>query len=163
MAASKVKNNKNKQDINELENNFFNSHVAYSVVALANLITLNTLKNTLAEQKLSVNEWRILRMAYLYQPISAINIINLFGLDKTTTSRAITKLRDNKLIKLSVNTQDKRQTDFLITAKGRHLHDKIIKHDNISDESIEKVLTKQEIKSFHKAMTKLREHVKEML
>ena len=152
-----------KSEIDKLEQKLFNSNVGYSIIALANLITLNTSKNTLAKEKLSVNEWRILRLTYLYEPISAIDIITLFGLDKTTTSRAITKLRDAKLIKLSVNIHDRRQTDFQLTANGKRLHDKIIKKDNISDKSIERILTKKEIQSFHIAMNKLRSHVKELL
>ncbi len=152
-----------KSDITDLENNFFNSHVAYSIIALANLITQNTFKNTLTGTELSVNEWRILRLTYLYQSICAVDVISIFGLDKTTASRAITRLRDAKLIRSSVNKQDRRQTDFLLTAGGKRLHDKVIKQDNISDDSIEKVLSKQEIRSFHSTMKKLRVHVKKML
>jgi len=154
---------KSKKDIGDLENEFFDTHVAYSIVALANLITLNTMKNILAETQLSVNEWRILRMTYIYNSISAADVINIFGLDKTTTSRAISKLGEAKLIKLSVNPRDKRQTYILLTAAGKRLHDKIILRDNISDESIEKILSRQEIRSFHKTMNKLRLHVKDML
>jgi DNA-binding MarR family transcriptional regulator len=162
--AKSVSENKNdKRDIRELEQRLFNTHTPYSIIALANLITLNTSKNTLAGHKLSVNEWRILRLAFLYQPISAIDVINLFGLDKTTTGRAITKLRDAKLIRLTVNTLDRRQTYFQLTSSGKRLHDKIIKQDNVTDKLIEKVLTKNEIQSFHVTMNKLRSHVKEML
>ena len=163
MTKSIKEKSKPKRDISDLENRFFNSHVAYSVIALANLITQNTFKNTLADSKLSVTEWRILRMTFLYDSISAIDVINIFGLDKTTTSRAITKLHEAKLVRSSVNTQDRRQTIFLLTASGKRLHDKIIKKDNISDESIEKVLSKNEIRSFHSTMKKLRVHVQDML
>ena len=163
MARSVSKKRSTKSDIDKLEQELFNSDIGYSIIALANLITLNTSRNTLARQKLLVNEWRILRLTYLYEPISAIDIITLFGLDKTTTSRAITKLRDAKLIKLTVNAQDRRQTYFQLTASGKRLHDKIVKQDRISDKSIDGILTKKEIQSFHVAMNKLRSHVKELL
>ena len=38
---------KSKTNIRELENEFYDSHVSYSIIALANLISLNTMKNTL--------------------------------------------------------------------------------------------------------------------
>lgn len=152
-----------KKDITELESDFFDTHVAYSVVALANLITQNTVKNTLAGTSLLVNEWRILRMAYIYKSITAVDVINLFGLDKTTTGRAITKLADAGLVILSVNPGDKRQTRISLSPEGKRLHNKIIRRDNISDEFIENILTQQQIKSFHKIMSKLRLHVRNML
>ncbi len=159
--ASKKK--RTKRNVPELEDNFFSTHVAYSVIALANSITQNTLKNTLVDSSLSVNEWRILRLTFLYQSISAIDVIEIFGLDKTTTSRAITKLRDAKFIKMTPNKEDRRQTHFDLTAAGKRLHNKIIKRDNISDTSIENVLSTKEIASFHRTMKKLRTHVKNMI
>ena len=154
---------KSNTNIRELENEFYDTHVSYSIIALANLVTLNTLKNTLSDTGLSVNEWRILRLTFIYDSICAADVINLFGLDKTTTSRAISGLNRAKLVKLTTDSEDKRQTNVSLTASGRKLHNQIIKRDNVSDASMEKILTRQELKSFHSVMQKLRTHAKEML
>ncbi len=152
-----------KSNIRDLENEFYDSHVSYSIIALANLVSLNTMKNTLDGTKLTVNEWRILRLAFIYGSICAADVINLFGLDKTTTGRAITRLKNARLVKLAVDPRDKRQTNVSLSSEGRKLHDQVIKRDSVSDDSIEKILTKSELSSFHKAMKKLRLHVKDML
>ncbi len=158
---AKQAENKTRSNISELEKAFFDKHLAYSIVALSNLISQNTTRNTLAGTSLSVYEWRIMRMAYIYKVICAADIINLFGLDKTTTSRAISRLHTRKLVRLSIDGADKRQTNVTLSAAGKRMHDKIIKRDKVSDESIEKILSRQELKSFHSAMKKLRVHVKE--
>ncbi len=160
---AKPTENKVRNSISELENAFFDKHLAYSIIALANLISQNTSKNTLAGTALSVSEWRIMRMAFIYKSICAADIINLFGLDKTTTSRAISRLHKRKLVRLTVDAKDKRQTNVSLSAAGKRLHDKIIKRDKVSDESIEKILSRQELKTFHSAMRKLRTHVKEKM
>ena len=152
-----------KTNIRELEDEFYDTHVSYSIIALANLVTLNTMKNTLDGTNLTVNEWRILRLTFIYGSICAADVINLFGLDKTTTGRAISRLKTAKLVKLSVDSMDKRQTNVSLSTAGKKLHDQIIKRDSVSDDSIEKILTKGELSAFHKAMRKLRLHVKEML
>lgn len=152
-----------RRDIDTVENDFFDTHVAYSIIALANLITLNTMKNTLEGTGLSVNEWRVMRMAAIYGSICAADIINLFGLDKTTTGRAISRLHKRRLVKQAVDADDRRQTNVSLSATGKKMHDRIIKRDSISDNYIETILSQREIKSFHAAMRKLRHHVKQML
>ncbi len=152
-----------KKNIRELENEFYDSHVSYSIIALANLISLNTMKNTLDGTQLTVNEWRVLRLAFIYGSICAADVINLFGLDKTTTGRAISRLKNAGLVKLSVDSSDKRRTNVTLTAAGTRLHHQVIKRDSVSDDSIEQILTAAELRSFHRAMKKLRLHVKDML
>ena len=160
---SSSKGGKTDSSIIELENDFFENHVAYSIVALANLITQNTIKNTLAGTSLSVYEWRIMRLAFIYGQICAADVINLFGLDKTTTSRSVSKLKSRKLVKLSLDPDDKRQTNISLSAAGKRLHSKIIQRDQVSDESIEEIFSPRELKTIHGAMRKLRPHVKNML
>lgn len=154
---------KSNKDIADRETRFFDSHVAYAIIALANLITQNTLKHTLAGTKLSVNEWRILRLTYIYQSVCAADVITVFGLDKTTTGRALTGLREAKLIRSAANSLDRRQSNFTLSAAGKRLHDRIVRQDNISDRAIEKVLSKAEIAAFHTCMHKLRAHVRNRL
>jgi DNA-binding MarR family transcriptional regulator len=149
--------------IAEAEQAFFDHNLTYSIMVLANLIGRNTSRHALAGAPVNLNEWRALRMIRMFAPICAADIIDLLGLDKTTVSRAITRLHELGLARLSANSSDRRQTLIRLTAAGTRLHDRLLPKDQGNDASFEQALTPVELKQFLRVMQKLRPHALELL
>ena len=152
-----------RQSIAGKEQAFFDRHLAYSIMVLANLISRNTSRRTLAGTPLKINDWRVLRLTQMFGPLCAIDVINLLGLDKTTTSRAIGRLDELDLVELAPNPDDRRQTLISLTAKGRAMYDHVAPRDRASDSSFQRVLTAAELRRFHLLMGKLRRHAQQLL
>lgn len=152
-----------KETVEQREAKFFSDNVAYSIIVLANVIARYTSQHTLRGLDLNVNDWRLLRLAKIFGPISAAEIIATIAMDKTTVSRAITKAHERKLIKLAPNPSDRRQTFVMLTAAGAKLLERHGTLDEQFDRSFEMQLSEEEQESFHRIMGKLRGHAHEML
>lgn len=137
---------------------FFGDNLAFSIMVLANLIARITSQHALADSKLSLTEWRVLRITHIFGPLSAADIIATIGLDKTTVSRMITSLHEAQLIKLLPNAADRRQTLISLTAAGTRLHDRIVPVDEEFDRSFESLLSAAEVTSFREVMKRLHSH-----
>lgn len=138
------------------EKKLFGENLTFSVMVLANLIGRNTSNQTLANFKINVNEWRVLRVASMLDQVCAADVTGTLGMDKTTVSRAITNLHRAGYIELQPNADDRRQTLIVLTDKGWTLHGRIAPVDETVDRSFEKQLTATEIDYFRRIMVKLR-------
>ena len=150
-------------DLEAAESKFFDSNLAYSIIVLANLIARNTSRHTLRDAPVNVNEWRILRLVETFGPICASDVIELFGIDKTTAGRAVSRLSDLKLVKPAPDPADRRRTLISSTSAGRRLHARIAPRDRAYDASFEKVLSRDEVRRFHQLMKRLRPHAQRLL
>lgn len=147
----------------DAEQDFFANNLAYSVMVLANLITRITTQGTLRDAPVNINEWRILRIAHMFGPMSAADIVSTLGMDKTTVSRTITSLHEAGYIKLSANPSDRRQTLIALTAAGLKVHAAILPADQSNDSAFEALLTEAELAHFKTTMSKLRGHAQAVL
>lgn len=81
----------------------------------------------LREFGLSLGEWRVLGVICARPPATLADIAGELYLDKGQLSRTISILIDNGLVAHGPSAHDRRQTLFQPTAKGRRLHDKVLK------------------------------------
>lgn len=81
----------------------------------------------LREFGLSLGEWRVLGVIFARAPATLADIAGELYLDKGQLSRTISILIDNGLVAHSPSAHDRRQSLFEPTAKGRRLHDKVLK------------------------------------
>jgi DNA-binding MarR family transcriptional regulator len=73
---------------------------------------------------LGIVEWRVLSYLAVYQVGTGAEMSQLMGTDKAALSRAAAFLQEKKFIKSQQGFG--RKLEFLLTHKGRQLHDKII-------------------------------------
>jgi DNA-binding MarR family transcriptional regulator len=146
----------------EAESRFFNTNVAYSIMVVSNLIARVTTQGALAGLKLSLSEWRVMRLVSIFGPMSAAEIVTAIGMDKTTVSRMITRLHEAEFLKLAPNAADRRQTLVSLTPAGTRVHDRIAKVDEQFDRTFESLLSPAQLKAFHDVMAILREHAQSL-
>jgi DNA-binding MarR family transcriptional regulator len=75
---------------------------------------------------LSIPEWRVLATVGERDMLRAKDIEAERHLHKTVVSRAIAKLRARGLVELKNNSEDRRESFLLLTAKGRKLYSEIV-------------------------------------
>jgi DNA-binding MarR family transcriptional regulator len=153
---------KDESRMTEKEAKFFENNLAYAIMVVANLIGRITTHQVLASSKLSLSDWRVLRIARTFGPVSAADIIAAIGMDKTTVSRAITNLHELQFIKLLPNSADRRQTLVALTAAGTRELDRLLSIDEQCDRSFELLLSDTELRVFRKVMHKLRAHTQSL-
>lgn len=151
-----------RRDLEAAERDFFEANLTYSIMVLANLISRNTSTETLAGFPVSLNEWRLLRLLFIFGPVCATDIIETLAMDKTTVSRAVTSLHRSGYVELGSNPEDRRQTLILLTDKGRQLHGRIAPRDEAVDRAFEELLSATELKYFHRIMRKLRRFAQQL-
>lgn len=98
----------------------------FRIARLATIGDRTGQSRVLREFGLSLGEWRVLGVICARPPATLADIAGELYLDKGQLSRTISSLIDNGLVAHSPSAQDRRQTLFEPTAKGRRLHDKVL-------------------------------------
>lgn len=75
---------------------------------------------------LSRYEWRVLATVAQHTNISAKEIVAFTRLDKMQVSRAISKLKDARLINQKTDKHDRRANEVTLTTKGLALYQEIV-------------------------------------
>lgn len=105
--------------------------------------------------KLTIPEWRVLATVAEVPQVRAKDVGAARHLPKTAVSRAVANLRRRGLLKVDVNTSDKRESFLSLTPKGRALHAEIVPlADAYAREMLER-LTPEERAAFRSALNKL--------
>lgn len=160
--GSKQPGGSNARALAEAESRFFDTNVAYSIMVVANLIARITTQGALTDTTISLSEWRVMRLVHIFGPMSAVEVVTTIGMDKTTVSRAITRLHAAQLFKLSTNAADRRQTLVSLTPSGIRFHDRIAQMDDQFDRTFERLLPPAQLKAFHAVMRTLRTHAQSL-
>ena len=130
--------------------------------AMINLIytynwTIEKLKNVFGREKLTMQQFNILRILRgSTMPLSTLQIRDRM-LDKMSdTSRIVDRLVIKGLAKKTICKVDKRLVDIVITDKGKKVLEKMDKYET-ELESIFKTLTAEEAKSLNLLLDKIRQ------
>lgn len=127
----------------------------YRISALANRIS-NGLANQYSEKfGISVPEWRVIAILGEKKSCSSAHIVELTVMDKVAVSRAVKKLIDKKIIKRSINYQDSRRQDLLLTLQGNKLYEQIVPLALSYETSLFDKLSKAEKSSLWQILAKL--------
>ncbi|WP_432695209.1 MarR family winged helix-turn-helix transcriptional regulator [Marinobacterium sp. YM272] len=102
-------------------------YVPALVTALANKLGAGASSCYRKNFGVGVVDWRILAMLAVESDISANRICEVTALDKAATSRALKQLEENGDVEFRKDDQDARRILIRLTAKGKALHDQVLK------------------------------------
>ncbi|HYS12198.1 MAG TPA: MarR family winged helix-turn-helix transcriptional regulator [Burkholderiaceae bacterium] len=74
---------------------------------------------------LGVTDWRVLAYIYIYPWSTAAQVCQLIGLDKAAVSRSLAYMEKRGLLKS--RPSGKRKVEYLVTAQGGRLYEKVSK------------------------------------
>ena len=111
-------------------------HAAFQIVALANRISSGASRVYLRDFGVGVMEWRVLALVALRPGITAGEISQMSGVDKSPVSRAVQVLAARGLMQAQGDAGDNRRLLLSLTTSGEALHDRIIQVSLARDEQL---------------------------
>jgi len=102
-------------------------YVPALLVFLANKLTSSASAIFRRRFGIGTTEWRVLAMVAVEPDITAGRICRVIGFDKAAVSRALAFLQEKALVHARSHETDGRSSAYSLTAKGWHLHDRILK------------------------------------
>lgn len=120
-------------------------HMPFRVATASNLMALNRDLAIRREVGLDTREMRVLINIGSYMPITAADIAYQSRMDSYTISRATTVLKKRGLIDTEDDPTNRRVKKLVLTEAGVSVYRKLVAKVNARSNSIEKILSKQEI------------------
>ncbi len=111
-------------------------HAAFQIVALANRISSGASRVYLRDFGVGVMEWRVLALVALRPGITAGEISQMSGVDKSPVSRAVQALTQRGLMRAQGDAGDNRRLLLSLAPAGETLHDRIIQVSQARDEQL---------------------------
>ncbi|NOY17580.1 MAG: winged helix-turn-helix transcriptional regulator [Gammaproteobacteria bacterium] len=108
-------------------------------------------------------EWKIIEAIFLCKGVTASDIIDFWGLDKTAVSRSIMRLEKIGILKRKISQADRRRYHLFITAKGRRMFIKLQNFKEYLFQDIEKHLSAGELHQIGDTAEKMIDHLRKML
>jgi DNA-binding MarR family transcriptional regulator len=101
-------------------------HAAFMIVALANKISASASRAYTRRFGVGVMEWRVLALVAREPGVTAHQICQVSGVDKSSVSRAAHSLIRRGDLVATEDPADNRRSFLSLTAQGHGLHDRII-------------------------------------
>jgi DNA-binding MarR family transcriptional regulator len=102
-------------------------HAAFQIVALANRISSSASRAYLRCFGIGVMEWRVLALLAAKPGITAAEVSQLSGVDKSPVSRAVQALARHGRLRPEEDALDSRRIRLFLTSSGQVLHDRVIR------------------------------------
>ena len=118
----------------------------FSLLSAGNRIDKECAKR-LGVYQLSESRFMILTLLFEYEVLSPVEIANLSGVTKPTTTSLITSLEKDGLIKRSNAPSDGRKLEITLTEEGRELIQKVFQEHSYWIANITKNLTDSEMET----------------
>lgn len=93
----------------------------YQLVTLSNKLSLTVARRALAEDNLTLREWRIMAVIFIYGPSIAREISDRALLDPAHVSRSVHAMNKAGLVALDRNRRDRRQVVVRLTDHGEEI------------------------------------------
>ncbi len=93
----------------------------HQIVTLSNKLSLTVARRALAQDGLTLREWRIMLALFIYGPSIARRVSELALLDPAHVSRTVRQLEQRGLVAFRPNERDRRQIIIVLSAAGEKL------------------------------------------
>lgn len=93
----------------------------FQIVTLSNKLSLTVARRALASDKLTLREWRILAVVFIFGPSMAREISEKALLDPAHVSRTVHAMEKAGLVEFDRNREDRRQVIVKLTEQGEEV------------------------------------------
>ena len=109
---------------------------------------------------IGVRDLRVLRFVALEPGLTLTRLIELVMLEKTVTSKLVTSLSRQGLLRRQIGETDARQVNLFLTSDGKALVTRSYKVGNVMEKLFLATLSDAEVKTLNRCIDKLTESVK---
>ena len=135
----------------------------FQVVTLGNKLGLSILRRALAPNNLSIREWRVIAVMFIFGPSMARQISQHTALDPAHVSRTVHQLKKRGIVTLQENPNDKRQIIVDLTAEGSRLARDLMPQVAEIAESIRSIFSDDEFRQLIEYLRRANAHVDTLL
>ena len=119
-------------------------YVPAQLTYITNKLARGASQHYLDAYGVGIETWRVLVMLAIEQKITAQRVVQVIGMDKASVSRAFRTMHEQGLIEFSSDARDGRLRHATFTAKGRDLHDRILRLARLREQVLLSGLASQE-------------------
>lgn len=141
----------------------FDDLLQFQVVTLGNKLGLSILRRALAPNNLSIREWRVIAVMFIFGPSMARQISEYTALDPAHVSRTVHQLKKRGIVTFRENPKDKRQIIVDLTADGTRLARSMVPQVAEIAESIRSIYTEEEFRQMISYLQRANDHVDALL
>jgi DNA-binding MarR family transcriptional regulator len=126
---------------------------------IANKLSRGASSIYLSAFDIGIEIWRLLVLLAIEGSITSQNASRIIGMDKASVSRSFKAMQEAGLVEMSLNENDGRSRIAHITAKGRRLHDQILRVAIERERVFLSVLDKTEQETLIQLLRRLHENL----
>ncbi|WP_281018630.1 MULTISPECIES: MarR family transcriptional regulator [unclassified Minwuia] len=141
----------------------FDDLLQIQVVTLGNKLGLSILRRALAPKNLSIREWRVIAIMFVFGPGMARQISELTALDPAHVSRTIHQLKKRGIVTFHENPNDKRQIIVDLTAEGAALARELLPQVSEIAHAVRSIFTDEEFAQLISYLQRANDHLDVML
>jgi DNA-binding MarR family transcriptional regulator len=134
--------------------------IASRIRLLAKSLGLDAMRLYTSRFRVSVQEWQILAVLGVAQPLSASQITRRTPMDRPQVSRTVRRMIKAKLLVSRDDPNDGRRSLIWMTAKGAEIHDQIVPLALLRQQKLLEALAPDEQAAFERIIQKLNERIK---
>lgn len=141
----------------------FDDLLQFQVVTLGNKLGLSILRRALTPNNLSIREWRVIAVMFIFGPSMARQISEYTALDPAHVSRTVHQLKKRGIVTFQENPNDKRQIIVDLTDDGISLAEELVPQVAEIADSIRSIFTEEEFRQMISYLQRANDHVDALL
>ena len=145
------------------DNFVFDDLLQFQVVTLGNKLGLSILRRALAPNNLSIREWRVIAVMFIFGPSMARQISEHTALDPAHVSRTVHQLKKRGIVTFRDNPDDRRQIILDLTERGTELARSLLPQVTDIASSIRGIYSDEEFAQMIAYLQRANDHVDGML
>lgn len=135
----------------------------FQVVTLGNKLGLSILRRALAPNNLSIREWRVICVMFIFGPSMARQIAEHTALDPAHVSRTVHQLKRRGIVTFHDNPDDKRQIIVDLTGEGADLARAVLPQVTEISNSIREIFSDAEFAQLLGYLARANDHVDQLM
>ena len=135
----------------------------FQIVTLSNKLSLTVARRALADDGLTLREWRIMMVVFLFGPSMAREISEKALLDPAHVSRTVHAMEKAGLVLFEKNREDRRQIIVRLTEKGEEIAREVLPRVIGVNDAFRGIYTDEEFATLIELLTRANNFADRML
>ena len=157
MADDFQKADQNRQEFNA------DDTLNFQIVTLSNKLSLTVARRALAADNLTLREWRIMMVVFLFGRSGAREISEKALLDPAHVSRTVHAMNKAGLVEFDRNREDRRQIIVRLTERGEEISRKVLPKAVAVNNAFRSIYTDDEFATLIALLARANEHADRLL
>jgi DNA-binding MarR family transcriptional regulator len=135
----------------------------FQIVTLSNKLSLTVARRALADDGLTLREWRIMMVVFIFGPSMAREISEKALLDPAHVSRTVHAMQKAGLVAFDQNREDRRQIIVRLTEQGERIAQKVLPKAVAVSNAFRSIFSEDEYATLISLLSRANDHAEKLL